>query len=562
MKTINIHLSTRELQVEYVKGYNLIFKEAYSPSLKKNERLAIETFKKAYEQYKRPSSKKDMVKLVDSIMKNIKGFCVVCGTDLQIPSSDRWLSCPIVECKDKFDEMEVEELCKYVRKYRKDAELSLQFAVSAIKSTNGINIFDPFPSYFLKGDAKGRTRGELKNLYNNSYNEQKDFQAVKKIANRWNVKSLINDIYQARNDESLYTSPNDSSRSKYTYTEYKLFRFIILSNKSTLKLDKIIQHPQISLYHVINPVDTDEKFSGEYLFHGSNASNWYSIMRNGLKVASGTSAQRNGAAYGKGIYLSDKFSLSASYSNRSTSLTDSGLNIAGVYEVRNAKAKYHKGSSVYVVPNEKDVRLRYLLMFSKHSPADLNDAVNEKFGTMIKQEKQDFSRATNSKSQKRLMAEYKMLNSEGGMFQTNDIKCELVNDNIYDWKLYLSKFDKDFDGNDIPLTLDMKKYNVKNIVLEVIFPQGYPFEPPFIRVVSPQFEYRTGHITLGGSICMEALTTGGWSPKPLENVIMEIISLFYEGGARIKPNGHNKSYSLEEAKQAFKRTALTYNWTP
>ena len=40
------------------------------------------------------------------------------------------------------------------------------------------------------------------------------------------------------------------------------------------------------------------------LFHGSNVSNWHNIIRMGLKNYSGTSKQVNGAAFGKGIYLS------------------------------------------------------------------------------------------------------------------------------------------------------------------------------------------------------------------------------------------------------------------
>jgi hypothetical protein len=33
-----------------------------------------------------------------------------------------------------------------------------------------------------------------------------------------------------------------------------------------------------------------------------------------------------------------------------------------------------------------------------------------------------------------------------------------------------------------------------------------PFSPPFIRVVEPRFAFHTGHVTIGGSICMELLT--------------------------------------------------------
>ena len=41
-----------------------------------------------------------------------------------------------------------------------------------------------------------------------------------------------------------------------------------------------------------------------FLFHGSGPENWYSILRNGLKVLSNTKYMTAGAAMGKGIYVS------------------------------------------------------------------------------------------------------------------------------------------------------------------------------------------------------------------------------------------------------------------
>jgi len=40
----------------------------------------------------------------------------------------------------------------------------------------------------------------------------------------------------------------------------------------------------------------------------------------------------------------------------------------------------------------------------------------------------------------------------------------------------------------------------------------YPVDPPFVRVVRPRFAFHSGHVTIGGSICMELLTRSGWSP--------------------------------------------------
>jgi ubiquitin-conjugating enzyme E2 Q len=48
------------------------------------------------------------------------------------------------------------------------------------------------------------------------------------------------------------------------------------------------------------------------------------------------------------------------------------------------------------------------------------------------------------------------------------------------------------------------------VLLEIRFPPDFPWQPPFIRVVAPRFAFHTGHVTVGGSICMELLTSA-WS---------------------------------------------------
>ena len=63
--------------------------------------------------------------------------------------------------------------------------------------------------------------------------------------------------------------------------------------------------------------------------------------------------------------------------------------------------------------------------------------------------------------------------------------------------------------------------------------------------------YQTGHVTVGGSICMESLTPSGWSSaRSIESYFVEILSLLNVGGARI--DLHRRfPYSEGEAKEAF-----------
>jgi hypothetical protein len=102
----------------------------------------------------------------------------------------------------------------------------------------------------------------------------------------------------------------------------------------------------------------------EYLYHGSRLSNWYSILRNGLRVMSHTPWMSAGAAYGDGIYCSNTLNVSWGYSGGV-----SGAIVIGVYEIWNA-AEFVKGKcgatkdidhGIYVVPREDQLLLRYLI---------------------------------------------------------------------------------------------------------------------------------------------------------------------------------------------------------
>lgn len=59
--------------------------------------------------------------------------------------------------------------------------------------------------------------------------------------------------------------------------------------------------------------------------------------------------------------------------------------------------------------------------------------------------------------------------------------------------------------------------------MEMIFPPDYPLAPPFLRVLRPRFKFLTGHVTVGGSVCMQLLTNNGWSPaNTIESVIVQV----------------------------------------
>ncbi|MCO5569453.1 hypothetical protein L7F22_023165 [Adiantum nelumboides] len=137
--------------------------------------------------------------------------------------------------------------------------------------------------------------------------------------------------------------------------------------------------------------------------------------------------------------------------------------------------------------------------------------------------------------------------------------------NICRWHVSLSRsLFKQF-----PLYKDLvecaRQWNVPEVAikLECTFPENYPFCPPFIRVVSPKFSFHTGHVTVGGSICMELLTASGWSPVyAFESIIVQVVNTMIEGGGRLDKRAvaTRSEYSKLEAREAFNRVARDHGW--
>ena len=147
---------------------------------------------------------------------------------------------------------------------------------------------------------------------------------------------------------------------------------------------------------------------------------------------------------------------------------------------------------------------------------------------------------------------------------------ELINN---DYELWSIKFHK-FDG--LPIYNDMQEYKRKygRDYLELIFtfPPNYPNIAPFVRVHRPRFVMYTGHVTIGGSICMGSLTFKGWTPtRTISSLISEVFALMMSGEAGDKPPkldlSTDEPYDLPGAIDGFRRSAEKHkweipNWTP
>lgn len=136
-------------------------------------------------------------------------------------------------------------------------------------------------------------------------------------------------------------------------------------------------------------------------------------------------------------------------------------------------------------------------------------------------------------------------------------------ENMYQWIVELHSFD-----DSLPLAQDMKKRNVKSVVLELRFGKDYPMSPPFVRVIRPRFlgfqQGGGGHVTAGGAMCMQLLTNDGWSAvSSIESVLLQVrmaISSTEPKPARLD-NGPRADYGVGEAVDAYMRACAVHGWT-
>lgn len=142
-------------------------------------------------------------------------------------------------------------------------------------------------------------------------------------------------------------------------------------------------------------------------------------------------------------------------------------------------------------------------------------------------------------------------------YKNGGYSVELVDDSIYEWNVNLHHIDPDSD-----LYKDLQKFQETNgrdgIILNFRFKETFPFEAPFVRVVSPVIKgvcvhvYNDilflnskcymfyilimvgGYVMPGGAICLELLTSDGWSSVyTVEAIIMQISSSLVKGKGRI-----------------------------
>lgn len=308
------------------------------------------------------------------------------------------------------------------------------------------------------------------------------------------------------------------------------------------------------------------------LFHGSPRENWYRITSDRIRNCSNTKLQIHGNVYGNGIYASDDPFVSTGYcgryySNNTGNNTDKKIknSVLAIYEVLENKEKnnWNKSHGIYVIDDENALILRFLFTFNSEN-SNFNNIVfniikkkmetNQAYSEYSNKKKEELEMPINMVRLKKEYMKTKKIVDSGKCGYTFNLKIE---DNLTIWIIDLQKVDNE------KLQLQMQKLNIPHITIEIEFKPGYPHKPPFVRILNPRFKQNTGHITLGGSICMELLSNQGWNPiMTIDSLINQIKLVMCDGAAEIDEINfkNNSTYNYENAIEAHKRAMETHRW--
>ena len=141
----------------------------------------------------------------------------------------------------------------------------------------------------------------------------------------------------------------------------------------------------------------------------------------------------------------------------------------------------------------------------------------------------------------------------------NHFTAAPIRGSISNWEVKINEFDPKDE-----IAKDMKRWekmtNKNYIKMHVSFPPDYPMSPPFVRVVEPRFQFHTGRVTVGGSLCTDVLTMESWNPMyDIQSLIINIVSVMLDAKPKIDFS-NTTPYSLEEATAAYRRVAADHGW--
>jgi len=358
-----------------------------------------------------------------------------------------------------------------------------------------------------------------------------NYNYVTQFKNKY--QSVLKSIESAQTDIELYKKLEKMYRLiafTFNFNMFSIYETSIVSNQNTTTIFKIKDNrTTLQKTSSVEPI---------IVYHGTKNKCLYSLIRTGPQCFD--EFVLNGRAYGNGFYTTSNINLARSYS-------ESYIIIFRLYNANKyaINANNYKMNNIYVVNDTNDLEIIGIV------PKNIdNSSINDIFHLSISKP----SKLSHTISHKRLLNDIKNLNHLDDCY---GIHADIDLNNIFEWKVKFHLFDEDSK-----LFKDMKSKKIKWIELLIQFNHQYPIEPPFIRVVRPEFKRWTGHVTYGGSICAEILTQAhtknSWKASISINTLLITIKSLLQIDGRI--HSKDAKYTQIEAKEAFQVALKKHGW--
>lgn len=494
--------------------------------------------------------------------------CIVCNKKLDFVIDEKSI-CGSVKCMYQSEEMVDDNGLPIIRpniitQEAKRDITALDFLITnAVHCANG-DRFMPFPPKWAEFKCIEDLR-EL-DLYSTA-TVKKDYGKLRQVANS------IRGVRGWRDYDS-------DDKLKLTPDQLYFVRFVLLTNNTRLEkvdmFDETVKNcplmkEDLILFRVTHPPARENEFNNKYTnhfytFHGSPITNWYSILRNGLKNCSQTSYMTTGAVYGNGIYTSRDLSISISYAGHSSGSIFAVVDVAGKPVSGNEPTFGSKNEAgcIVVIPDESRVLIRYFYWMKSALPSELYTSFIRVLNSHLVSLTDVYNKKEKiiqKKHEARVLQEIKEISKT--VFAPGD-EIVIITDDITRWKAFINmKFDPITDDQKL-LMDDINWYaamtNSSSIEVEVLIPRNYPFAPPRVFIKSPRFTECSGHI-VQGALCVDMINASNWNVSyRIISILVVIKNLIIEGKGRIDRINYNLPYKVEEADDAFKRLALAHNW--
>lgn len=376
----------------------------------------------------------DFLLNLNEILNSNTNLCTICGKELEIKGTGLISSCTNLNCKKEYYSLVTDSrVTEIFNKDPKVFEFLLYVTLTGISHPKGELAFKPLPLI-----PNTNTLEQLKKIVSTELEPNK-------------ISGIINQINSSSDDIELY--------GKITPLTYCILKNVVSDNYFSMSSrENVLSDTSVVFVHINYSASIENKFQQKhYLFHGSSIYSWYPIVKNGLKVMSGSALQANGAAYGNGIYFSDSFQFALGYSQNRINNNNftCPYNVVGVFEILEEPTKFKKAPNIFVISDDSILLLRSLVLVKPGSK--ISKDITNYFTKDIPQQKQINKLSLGMVKNKRLESEYKKLLNEPYIEKIDQI-------DQFNWNIILS-------------------IKSNSIHIEFKF-SNYPISPPDIKLIS------------------------------------------------------------------------------